>query len=382
MLVQRSLCSLGLGLALAAALSSGCRSSGPGTATGREMSPEQRRAQFPIETADWAKIGYRLDWTGYPAVTGNLPIQFIKAYPDLVATLEAGSQLTILESTTGSRRTSDQLANPLTKFVALGRDGDRILVISEAEVFTVDQQTGILRDRQKTEKIVATEPVQVGNLLIFGTPAGEVIAHLAVGSVGGVKAWGFATGSSVLHKPALMGSFVGSVSQGGQVVFLDAITGDLAGRNVIYAGLETDPVSDGQNMYVASLDQSIYAFSPQGGSILWRHRTATPLRTQPTVHGGKLFCSIPGQGLVAFDTATGNPVWTCKNFANGVVVAVNRGNLVVFNGEEGALIDAQRGDVIDRAKLPGVAILQPDTFVDGNLYAVSKSGVVAKFLRR
>lgn len=380
MLFQRSMSSIALGLALSAtALSTGCHSGGD---FGSTKSLEQRRAEFPIVAEDWRKIGYQLDWTGFPEVTGNLPVQFIKAYPDLVVTLEGGSHLTFLEATTGNRRASNQLANPLTKFVALGRDGDRILAISEAEVFTVDHQTGILRSRQKTEKNVATEPVQSGNTLIFGTPSGEVLAHLAVGSVGGVKAWGFATGSAIMHKPVMIGPFVGTVSQAGQVYFLDAQTGALAGSNTIYAGLDTDPVSDGQAMYVASVDQSIYAFAPQGGAVLWRHRTSTPLRSQPAVHGGKLFVSVPGQGLVAFDCANGNIVWTCKNFANGVVVAVNRANLVVFNGEEAALIDAQRGDVIDRAKLPGIAILQPDTFVDGNLYAVSKSGVVAKFLRR
>jgi hypothetical protein len=378
MLLNRSCCSFRLALALAA---TSLTLAGCGT-SGTNRTPEERRAEFPIQNSDWGKLGYRQDWVGYPAVTDNLPILFAEAYPDIVVTLEGGSQVSILEATTGNRRCADQLANPLTKFVGMGRDANQIFVASEGEVFALDPQTGILHSRQKTEKIVSTEPVQFGNLMIFGTPSGEVLAHLAINSVGGVKAWGFQTGGPVERKPALMGTIVGAISISGQITFLDAQTGGLIGRNAIYAGADTNPVSEGDVMYVASLDQSIYAFNAQGGSIIWRHRTPSPLHAQPTAHAGKLYCSVPGEGLICFDGATGSILWTCKNFANGTVVAINKNNLVVFNGEEGALVDMQRGDIIDRTKLPGVSFLKTDKFVDGNLYAISKSGVVAKFLKR
>lgn len=364
----------------AAGAAGGCASEG--FSTGKDRTPDQRLKDFPIVTDDWAKIGYRLDWQGIPAVTGSLPIQFIQPGPDIVITLEAGSRLSILEASTGRRRATDELANPLTRFVGLIRDGENIFAASEAEIFTIDIQTGTMRDRNKFEKIVCTEPVQFGNLLICGSPSGEVMAHAAVGSISGVKTWGFATGGAVNRKPVLVGSAVGAVSQNGVVLFVEAENGSLLGRNTIYGGAEVDPVGDANAMYIASTDQSVYAFTPQGGSMLWRYRTPSPLRIQPTVHDGRLYCSVTGQGLVSFDAATGAVNWQCKDFSDGVVVAINRGRLVVFNGSEAALIDPVRGDVIDRTRLQGVTMLKPDVFVDGNLYAVSKSGVVAKFLRR
>jgi outer membrane protein assembly factor BamB len=361
-------------------MAAGCSSDG--YSTGRDLTADQRSAQFPLVADDWSKLGYRLDWKGFPAVTGSLPINFIEPGQDIVVTLEGGSQLSILEATTGRRRATDQLANPLTRFVGLIRDGERIYAVSEAENFTVDIQTGLLRDRKRFEKIVSTEPVKFGNILICGSPSGEVMAHAATGSISGVKTWGFAMGGAVARKPALVGSAVGAVSQNGVVVFLDAETGGLLGRNTIYGGVEVDPVSDANSMYVASTDQSVYAFSPIGGAMLWRYRTSAPLRTQPTAHDGKLYCSVAGQGLVAFDGGTGAVLWQCRDFSNGVVVAMNRGRLVVFNGAEAALIDPARGDVLERVRLNGVSMLKPDVFVDGNLYAASKSGVVAKFLKR
>lgn len=369
------------GLALlAATLTMGCSSE---TYTvGRGLSPEQRLAAFPTDAGDWAKLGYTRDWTGFPAITGGLPIQFIEPDGDSVVVLEAGSQVSVLESSTGVRRTAAELANPLTRFVGLEVSGERIFAISEGEVFTVDSQTGVLRDRKRIEKVVATEPAMFGGLMVFGTPAGEVMAHMSIGSIGGVKVWGFGTNGPVSGKPALIGSTVGAVSQSGQVVFLNAETGGLIGRNSMFGGVETDPVADQNAMFVASVDQSVYAFSPFDGSMLWRHKTAHRLTVQPTAFGGRLYCSIPGEGLVAFDGQSGSVLWRCKDFDNGVVVGINRNRLLAFNGNEAALIDPERGDLLERAKVPGVLMLKPDSFVDGNLYAVSRSGVVVKFLRR
>jgi outer membrane protein assembly factor BamB len=132
-------------------------------------------------------------------------------------------------------------------------------------------------------------------------------------------------------------------------------------------------------MFVASLDQSVYAFSPEGASTVWRHRTGAPLRVQPTATADRLYCAIPGEGLTAFESGTGRVLWTTKGF-QGSVVGTNHGRLLAWDGTDAALIDAARGDIIERAALTGASMLKPDKFDDGKLYVVSKSGVVARLL--
>jgi outer membrane protein assembly factor BamB len=377
----RNVCAMGLaGLACALALAlEGCSSEG--VSVGSRKSPEERAKAFPVDYRDYAKIGYRMDWRGYPAVTGSLPVRHMQPYQDIVVTVEGGSIATVLEANTGGRRCSDQLATPLTRFVGIAREQQRILVASDAEVYVLDPQTCTMTARQKIEKIVATEPVPFNDLLIFGTGTGEVLAHMTRSGVSGVKAWGFATTGAVEHKPALVGTAVGAVAQSGQVVFLDAQTGSFLGKSFVYAGLDTDPVGDANLFYVASLDQSIYAFNPLGGSLVWRVRTASPLRVQPTAYGGRLYCTVPGQGLTAFDSSAGQVVWTCKGFSGTVVAASNK-TLIGFDKSvpELATIDRERGDVIARTKTPGVVMAKPDVFENGNLYLLSSSGLVAKFV--
>jgi outer membrane protein assembly factor BamB len=161
---------------------------------------------------------------------------------------------------------------------------------------------------------------------------------------------------------------------------VDGATGSLIGRNRIYRGVSTRPVADPEQgiVFIASLDQSLYAFSAEGGGLLWKYGTAGALREQPTFHNGRLYCGIPGQGLVAFEGSTGAIVWTARG-VHGEVIGTSKGRLIVWDGSRATLLDAQRGDVIDRAALEGVRSIVPDRFDDGNLYIASDSGIVAKF---
>jgi outer membrane protein assembly factor BamB len=360
-----------------AALAGGCSNSP--FSPGRNRTIDERRKDFPIQHEQFAKIGYRLDWVGFPTVTGSLPIQNFQGYPDMAIALETGSFLSVLEPNTGSQRCADQLSNYLTKFTGFVREGNHVYVSSEGEVFTLDLQTCNLIARQKTARNVATEPVLYNGLLIFGSGVGELLAHVASGGVGGVKAWGFLASGSIEHTPVIIGNMCGAVTQTGQVLFVDAQTGGLIGRNSIYDGLATNPVTDGKLMFVASLDQSIYAFRPEGASTAWRFRTGAPLRVQPTATADRLYCAVPERGLTAFEAGTGNVIWTTKGF-QGTVIGMNHGRLVAWDGTTAALIDPTRGDIIDKATLQGVSMLKTDAFDNGKLYAVSTSGVVARFL--
>ncbi len=348
---------------------------------GRARTSSERSEAFPINFESYAKLGYRLDWKGYPTITGSLPINFLRVTPDAIGVLERGSTLSILEPSTGGQRCAIQLANPLTRFTGLSRVGPRFIATSEADVFAVDPTNCNLTSRQKFSKIITTNPLIINTLMIVGTNDGELYAQLDAPGVGGVKMWGFAVEGAVDHDAVLVGDAVGAVSHSGVVFFVTPDKGGLIGRTKIFGGAGANPVSNGRYMFVASLDQSLYAFAPQGARQVWRYRTSAPLTVQPTVVNDRLYCAVPDLGLACFDANTGKVLWNIKGFA-GTIVASNKNGLVGFDGKEALLIGPARGDVIERVPLPGVSSLQPDAFENGNLYAISSSGVVAKFIPR
>lgn len=353
----------------------GCASKGP-----EYVSPLDRAKAFEPEREAYAKLGYRHEWTGFPTMTAGGRVKFFDVLGDVVVVQESASVLSVLEANNGSSRWSDQVANPLTKFVGNIRDDKRIICCSESEAYFFDIETGAIVDKKHLDKVVNTRPVIVSNNLIFGTSLGEIFGQLK--SVG-FRTWGNTVNGSIQTNPAILGTTLGFVSSTGEVIMLDGATGIGRMRTKIFTGTEVDPAASDTTMFVASLDHSLYAFAPSSPTPVWRQRTDTPLRHQPAYHNGAVYCAIDGTGLVAFDARGENgnakQLWTAPGVI-GSVIGVRKGRLVVWTGSDAVLIDPADGAVVDRVRLSRVGMLKTDTFVDGNLYAVSQDGVVVKLV--
>ncbi|MBZ0173593.1 MAG: PQQ-like beta-propeller repeat protein, partial [Phycisphaerales bacterium] len=205
----------------------------------------------------------------------------------------------------------------------------------------------------------------------------------------GSKEWGYGLDGSITADPVQLGRTAGFVTQTGEVFFVDIPTGSGLGRARISGGLATNPVTDGAFMYIASLDQSIYAFAPGDSTWLWRYRTDAPLTTQPAWHGGVLYAHVASEGLLAFDVGQdalnggrfGEQLWA-NQAVEGEVVSIRDDELVVWDGANATLVDRVSGDIIARIALPRIKKLIPSEFADGDLYALADNGLLAKFSPR
>jgi outer membrane protein assembly factor BamB len=335
----------------------------------------------PVDHEAWSKLGYRLDWRspGFYATKRTQRILHAAAYPDMVLVQDNESTLSYLEPSTGKIRWSSELASPLTRFVGITRDTNdsgRILVSSESELFGVSPATGTLTLREKFDRVVNTSPVTDGPIAVYGCSTGEVLAHMV-----GMKyrAWGQITPGAIEADPVRVGYAIGVVSQSGDVLFVSG-AGAVLGKARMYRGVSTNPVSDGQRMYVASLDQSLWAFAPNGSTV-WRVQTPSPLAVQPTATEKAIYCEIPGKGLTAFEPETGLVRWSSKT-VRGTVISASPGRLVVWDGTTASIVEPERGDLIASATLAGVEKLVTDRFDGGALYAIGPGPIVGKFVPR
>jgi len=366
-----------------AGLLSGC--SGPKVADEKgEQTAAQRLTAggFNLVHDDWAKVGYRLDWVGFPFIgeeEEDNPVTMVKAYDDLLIAQNRQSTVSAVETGNGQRRWTVQLAGPLTKFVGINRDASNpipVIVSSESEVFMISAANGSMMSRERFARVVNTQPVLAGNLLIAGTSTGEVLAHYLGRNV---KAWGFVTSAAFDANPVVVGDAVAAVSQAGDVLFLTA-SGGLAGRARVFEGLDTNPVTDNGMLFIAGRDRSVWGFDGTGYNI-WRHRTSSPLMTQPTAHNGVLYVDIPGNGLTAFEGGTGKILWKAPN-VNGTVIAARSGKLLVRKGQTITMVDPTHGDILERINTPGIVKIVFDKFDDGRMYLVNEHSNVAKMIPR
>lgn len=367
-----------LALTLPACLSTMLAACASGSGGARSSpSPEQRLASIDIDDAAYAKLGYRRDWSGFPNVAAGGYIKLIEVTSELVFVQDSHSTVSALDVSNGSAVWATQLGGPLTRFVGLNRVNEGLLASSDAEAFLINQKNGSYISRHGFEKVVNTRPVVVGDLAFYGTSVGELLCHRIST---GLKYRGVAMPGSIDQPPVLIGNTVGAVTQAGDVLFVAADSGTLISRTKIFGGMATRPISDGGMMYIASLDQSVYAFTPSA-TLAWRYKTSSPLRAQPAVHNGTIYVAIPGEGMTALDAATGAVKWKTPALG-GEVIGVRKGDLMVWDGEFMYRVDAAHGEIVSKFKMPAVRSYALEKFEDGTLYAVSHSGVVTRFVTR
>lgn len=363
------------GLSMGMVLCGGCETtggSGGGGSSGRGASSAP-----PVQHDAWSNLGYRLDWRGFASVPRGRHVTSVALGSDVVVVQESGSRVTVLESSNGSIRWTNELATRLTRFPSLDVLGDRVLASSESELLGLDVATGAVVTRQRFPRVVNTPSLIAGGVALYGTSSGEVLAHVLSS---GVKLWGFQLPGAVEHGAVSVNGLAGVVSQSGDAVFLDPQSGTLYGRHRMFKGTRSAPASGDGAMYVASLDQSLWAFEP-GDVVRWRFRTEHALENQPVFHDGAVYLDVPRMGLVAIDARTGARRWAAEGVA-GTVVAQRNGMLVVFAPGGVTLVDPMDGTVVGREAIADVVRIVPDGFVDGALYAVSASGTVSRFLPR
>ncbi|MEQ8769574.1 MAG: PQQ-binding-like beta-propeller repeat protein [Phycisphaerales bacterium] len=335
---------------------------------------------FDVVHSSWNSLGYRWDWAGTPVLSRGGVLEFVDAYHDRIVAQESGSVISVLDPRSGALLWSADLPGRASRLVGNVRVDDSLFSTTETDLFEIDINTGNLLDRRALTNVVNTPPVIIDNLAIFGTSAGEVLAY---NRSFGVDVWKYALNGPIQAEPIRIDDRdVAFVSQVGDVVFLDVLTGRAKGRQRISGGLANDPITDGYRLFIASEDQSVYAFDASTGERLWRHRTSRPLRTQPVYWQNVIYYSSVADGLVALNGDNGEPLWSLPELGNAWVVGMRDGLLVTWDGRTASTVDPEFGDVVTSVELPGVRGLRTDRFVDGNLYAVAGTGKILRFSPR
>lgn len=353
----------------------GCNSL-PSASLPPPTSPRAARASISIPDETFSLLGYKRTWTGFAEVGRNTGIRFLETYDDLIIIQDNASTVTALDAVTGARRWRNPIGTSLSKFVGIVRFRGRVAVCGETEVFLLDQATGQTLERQPYAKVVGAAPLQIDSRLVFGTGLGRVFSH-SLGS--GLTLWENSVQGAIETAGIRVGVAVAFVSITGNIVFIEPATNSLLGLGHIYAGTSVPLASSNRLLFIASLDQSLYAFSPAGRLPIWRVRTEAPLADAPVHHAGVVYCTIPGRGMTAFDAQTGDELWVAPD-VGGTVIGMRSGRPIVWDGTVVTLLNSDDGSVYASVELPGVSRLVMDGFTDGTLFAASDMGLVIRLV--
>ncbi|MFG0300247.1 MAG: PQQ-binding-like beta-propeller repeat protein [Phycisphaerales bacterium JB047] len=368
-----------LTLALALSTLSACSS----TQTASDAENDAQLASTPAWSIDhegWGELGYQWEWTGYPPMQPGAVIEHATAYDDILTFVGSGSTVSVLEANTGKVRWSRQLDRSTTRFVEPVRRDDTLYAASDTELWELSLRNGNTIDRDSMGTLVNTSPLIVDNLAIFGTLAGELFAFQMENDF---KLWSYKFDGPI-EQPAIQVSdeYIAAISQKGEIRTLETINAHSGMSAKIAGGTDTKLLTDGIGLYIASLDQSLYAFDIVDGFRFWRIRSSDPVTVQHTLHEGLLYASTRDKGLMCIDSATGDVLWNNPEIGGWVLSVVDDSELIVWSGFEMLAIDKDRGDIIARTPLKNIAGVRTDNITDGNIYIITFEGSVAKFGRR
>ncbi|MEM9064279.1 MAG: PQQ-binding-like beta-propeller repeat protein [Planctomycetota bacterium] len=366
-------------ITLAAAVASGAALAG----CAGVPSAEKRLESSPVDFRDYIALGYRLDWRGLPFVGLDQDIAVVQPVGGVVAVIETGGSITIIEDGTGRNRATNALGGTFDTYLGAGQVGTDLLVLTDTELFIVDSSTGALTGRESLDRLATTPPTLNGRIAIYGSNDGQIVAHL----VGQDIRMGGNRVNGPIDQPAVLipeQNAVGIASRNGDVLFANADGLRRIGQGRMFGGPGA-PLTSGRGLvYIASTDQSLYAFDPIGGVIVWRHRTEYPLRHRPAFHNDRVYTTLRQSGLTAFDASTGDVLWEQPS-ARGEVVSIRGNRLICWDGDTRTAYSVERltGDVVETVALPSVSRFfrnEGDPIEEAIIYTTTDAHVLGKFV--
>lgn len=200
-----------------------------------------------------------------------------------------------------------------------------------------------------------------------------------------------ATNGDIVVFPFPSGEVVAAFPKGGQRRWAGAITGDRIGRAAaLVTDITSDPVIDGDRLYVGNFGGRVAALDLLGGERIWTASEGAVSPVWPV--GNAVFLINDISELVRLDTSTGQPVW---RIALPDIVGERKARQREFVGHYGPILaggrlivastdglirqfDPPSGALIGTVTLPGGAASHP-VVAGQTLYVVSKAGQLHAF---
>jgi outer membrane protein assembly factor BamB len=365
----KPLATLGL-TALALALGA-CAEPKPPVAFGSGLSTLEA-----LENDPFYRLGFRRQWATFVPVAEKGRVAHLDFTGEFLVARDATNLTSLIAPEGGEVRWSAPVGSALERYVGATRVGNNIGIATETELYLIDPITGNLADRQNLDHVVNTAPAPAGPYLVFGSANNLIMAHFPTKRL---TAWSYGVSGPIVADPVkVAGDLIAFASAAGEVILIDGTTGSATGRYRLDGPVAAKPASDGQRLFVASEDQSLYAFTPGSPRATWRLRTESRLDQPPATHAGRVFITIPREGLTALDAATGKRLWTNPDIG-GRVLGVQGRDLILWDGTTLARVSSRDGALVDKAPVPNLAAIAFDRFVDGTLYVAHPSGGISRF---
>ncbi len=343
--------------------------------------------QYLIGPTAARQVGYRIEFQTQVYPDGDSGIRQVSVQGDSVFVLDGQNFLSRLLRNNGTVLWRIPVAAPIDEIngITFLPSLDRVLLTVGGDVYVLDDDTGSILDKQDLGQIASTRPIVYGPFLIYGSRNGQVVWHsYEVGHT-----WrGYTVAPHMRLSPILVGDYIVTIGSNGRVMVLDASAAAGLWDKQLLNRVDAEPTTGHGLVFIAGLDQYLWAIEIATGRTNWKYLTDTPLRQSPVNIDDKVFQQIPNEGLLCFEArpndAPGGVVSWVAPEVKGNVVGRERHRLFVWDDTNRRLtiLDADRGGVVTAVDLPHIRHLFMIDKVDGDLFAAGDDGRVIRLVPR
>ena len=347
-------------------------------ASGRGATPDA--AGYSNELPDLHRAGLEQQWQRQVKLSSGERIRKVWRVGQSVYVSTTDSRFVRIDAKTGVLKWNQGLGSAnfeVFKPIELKNiDGrpENVLVVTRGEVFTFNMDTGDEAvPPQSLGVSVSCDPVVVGNTLCVGGAGMYYGLYLDRPQI---RRWVVpARGDAFVAAPVAVDANVLTATGKGELRRISTETGDWDWRDrktngPVLAGL----IADFNALYVASMDQRVYAFRTDSGGELWETQLSGRLEDTPTAAGPVIVVKAVNNGIFALARSNGDLKWRAED-VHSVATATDDHVWVADTAGNLKSLDVNDGDVLAIAPAPGVAMFVPNT-VDKSVVLVTHGGLI------
>ncbi len=254
-----------------------------------------------------------------------------------------------------------------------------VIIADKGNVLALDKMTGSVLARTALGFTATTDPFVIDDTLCLG--GSSYFYGLYLDPFGGRKWVTSAPADYFIARPAQIGTSALVIASGkeGKLWRITPVNGEWDWRDRKVAGPIIAPLAvDGRHLYVASLDNRLYAFDQATSAHVWDTRlegrlSLGPVPATPSV----LLCPTEKGSLYALTTEKGLIKWSLPGIDKIGTIVGDR-VFVVDNHSQLLGVLLETGEVISTLSVPGVHSTVTNR-ADGLVYTIFKDGRVMAF---
>ena len=160
--------------------------------------------------------------------------------------------------------------------------------------------------------------------------------------------WDYRTEDPVKSSPVVADRRVYVGTMGGEILCLDAFTGQRVWSYRVQGGVESSPAVWEDKVYVGSDDNYVYCLDASDGSLVWSAATMGEIKSSPAVRDGLVYVGSNDFSVHCLDAHDGDQVWTFATDGYVYSSPAIHGDIAYFGSCDGNMyaVNATTGDLL------------------------------------